>query len=69
MIYRAADIDEAVKYNPAAYKSCAVNKNRDKFMREINAENFDKVVKKYTKQNLFKKCLVKFKIIIKRMCR
>ena len=69
MIYKAADIDEAVKYNPAAYKSCAMNKKRDKFMSEINAENFDKIVKKYTKQNLFKKCLVKFKIIIKRMCK
>ncbi len=69
MIYRTADIDEAVKYNPAAYKSCAMNKKRDKFMSEINAENFDKIVKKYTKQNLFKKCLVKFKIIIKRMCK
>lgn len=69
MRYKAVDINEAVKYNTAAYKSCAENKNRDKFMNEITAENFDKVVKKYTKQNFIKRCLVKIKRIIKRMCR
>ena len=55
MIYKPVSIDEAVKYNPAAYRACDFNKKRNAFMEEVTAENFDVIVKKYTKEISLKK--------------
>jgi len=46
--YKEVDINEAVKYNTAAYKSARYNPNRDRFMQGIiNDEPFDILVKEY----------------------
>lgn len=55
MIYKPVSIDEAVKYNPAACRACDFNKKRNAFMEEVTAENFDVIVKKYTKEISLKK--------------
>lgn len=48
IIYKEVDINEAVKYNTAAYKSAGYNPSRDRFMQGIiNNEPFDILVKKY----------------------
>lgn len=57
---REVDINDAVKYNTSAYKSVQMPNKRDKFMRKISAENFDRVVKKYTQISF--KNRVKYKI-------
>lgn len=67
MVYKAVDIDEAAKYNPAAYKSCERNKKRDEFMSKITAGKFNKIVNKCTKQNLLKGYLGKIKRIIRKV--
>lgn len=55
MIYKNVDIDEAVKYNCSAYKSCERNNKRNKFMSRISKENFGKLVNKSTRQGIVKK--------------
>lgn len=65
VIYREVDIDEAVKYNVSAYKSVEKPKNYEKFMSEVSADNFDKIVEKYTKKSLLKRVSNKAKRTIK----
>lgn len=55
---KEVNIDNAIKYNPSAYKSVNKPDNRDEFFNDIFIEDFDKVVKRYTKEPT--------KIIIKR---
>ena len=69
MVYCETDIDEAVRYNSAAYKSVEKNKNRDKFMEEIKSAEFGKLIAKYTSRPFGERLLSKIKNIIKRMCR
>lgn len=69
MEYKETDIDEAVKYNASAYQSCILPKKRDWFMENVNSENFDECVQKCIKRSLVTKVKIKFKTIIKRMCK
>ena len=64
ILYRPVNIDDAVKYNASAYKSCDENLKRNSFMREITEANFREITEKYTKQNVIKKY---FLIIKKRL--
>lgn len=52
------DINEAVKYNSAAIKSVNFNSKRESFFKELDKLPFDRLVKKYCKDNVL--------IIIKR---
>ena len=65
MVYREFNIDEAVKYNPSAYKSCEKPKNRDKFMKRVNDHNFEEMVRKYSKISSAKRIQNKIKRIVK----
>lgn len=47
ILFKKVDIYEAVKYNPTAIKSAPYNPKREKFLKELNCDNFDQVVKKY----------------------
>lgn len=69
MICKEVNIDDAIKYNPSAIKSVNRPKNRDKFMNLILNIDFDKAVSKCLKVSTIKKGIIKFKIIIKRMCK
>lgn len=64
---KEVNFDDSVKYNTAYYKSCVIPKNRDKFFYEISEENFDTVVRKYTKQVFLKRASNKIKINIKKI--
>lgn len=65
--YKEVDIDEAVRYNSAAYKSAEKPKTRDKFMKEIMEDDFEKTVKKHTKVNFFNRNLRRLKTIVKKI--
>lgn len=58
---KEVDINEAIKSNSAAIKSAAVNLNREKFMKDLDTIEFDKLVKKYCSEKLLVR--VKRKII------
>mgnify|MGYP005857152257 CR=1 FL=1 len=59
IVFKQVDINEAVKYNPAAIKSVKNNPKRKDFLKKINKdEPFDRLVKKY--------CIDKFSVRIKR---
>lgn len=47
--YKEVDINEAVKHNLSSCKSINVPKHRKEFMAEINSNNFESTVQKYTK--------------------
>lgn len=51
MEYKDVNIEDAVKYNPAAIKSASYNPKRESFMKKRNKLSFDKLVKKYCIEN------------------
>ena len=64
---KEVDFDEAIKYNSATTKSVAKPKNRDKFMKEIMENDFEKTVEKYTKVGFVAKNLRRVKRIVKKI--
>ena len=66
MIYKKVDIDQAVKYNTSAYKSVVYPKNRDKFMKLIKKDNFDKALNKSLQSSALKRIIIRAKIILKK---
>jgi len=52
MQFKEVDINEAIKYNPAAIKSVASNPNRGKFFKELYKLTFEELVKKYCTDKL-----------------
>ena len=67
LVLKTVDINEAVKYNSAAYESCVMPNGRKKIMKKIQHKNFFNYVDKYTKKNFCNRCLSKIKKYIKRM--
>ncbi len=68
IVYKAVDMDEAIKYNPAMIKSAEMPKNRTNYMNSIYTERFDVVVKKYAnKTTLTKRVFNRIKRIIKKI--
>ena len=55
MFYREANLNEALIYNSSMIKSVMPNKNRVKFFEEIQNDNFNEIVIKYTKEALLEK--------------
>lgn len=60
-------MDKAIKGNPSILKHLTVNKNREKFFNELESNNLDMIVEKYTKFFISKKVLRKFKRIVKKI--
>jgi coenzyme F420-reducing hydrogenase beta subunit len=52
MRFKEVDLNEAVKYNPAAIQSVGPNPNREKFFKELDKLNFDDLVTKYCTDKL-----------------
>lgn len=55
------NFENAVRYNPAAFRSADESKNREKFMKNVDKFYFDKLAKKYTKANVVLRALRKIK--------
>lgn len=53
IIYKKVEINEAVKYNSAAFKSSACNPKRKGFFKELDKLAFDKLVQKYYSDSIF----------------
>ena len=53
--FKQVDLKTAVKYNSSMIASCATSKNREKFLYEINSDNFETVTRKYSKVSLKQK--------------
>ena len=64
MQFKEVDINEAIKYNPAAIKSAASNSNREKFFKEIHTLAFDKLVKKYCTDSIMVRIKRKAKSLV-----
>lgn len=60
---RETDIDVAVSYNLAAKKSSDMPKNRNKFMKYLNSNNFAKLTNKYSKAPF----MLRLKIFVKKV--
>lgn len=70
MMYKKIDYNLAASFNH--YKNAQVNKNRNKFFKnivngKINENNIIDYLKKYTKKSLYNKVTIKFKRIIKKI--
>jgi hypothetical protein len=57
----------ALESNPSATKSVIKPKKRDKFMKKVNSENFEMLVRKYTKRTLIQKVKSKVKGFVKKI--
>jgi coenzyme F420-reducing hydrogenase beta subunit len=67
MQFKKVDINEAVKYNPAAIKSVAYNPNREKFFKELHKLTFDELVRKYCTDKLPIRVKRKTKVILRKI--
>ncbi|MEF9984509.1 MAG: Coenzyme F420 hydrogenase/dehydrogenase, beta subunit C-terminal domain [Oscillospiraceae bacterium] len=54
--YQRVNLTEAIKYNTAAIKSADLNPKRSEFMRNIDAMDLNKAVKKYCGDSFWLKC-------------
>lgn len=71
IIYEEVDFEKAISYNTAMTKSVNMPENRDKFFKDLDKLNFDKLYKKYkpkekqvTKiKRIIKKVLIKLRIM------
>ena len=66
-IYKEEDFEEAIKYNPSMINSVKLHKNRENFFKELENNNLEVLVKKYTKRPLYRRILGKIKRIIKKV--
>ncbi len=66
MIMKIVDYDTAIKKNPAEFSSVKKPLFRKLFMKELRDRPFNKVVKRYYKITIFKKCVHKLKSFISR---
>ncbi|WPC43290.1 Coenzyme F420 hydrogenase/dehydrogenase, beta subunit C-terminal domain [Clostridium sp. JS66] len=69
LVYKQVEFKSAIKYNPAMVNSMQTNKNRDKFYEELNAVDFDKLMKKYCTEKLSVRTKKKTKFLIKKVVR
>ncbi len=57
--FKQIELEQAIKHNLSAIRSVDKPKNRDKFMRRISAESFDKIVYKFSKPSIFNRLKLK----------
>lgn len=67
MRYAEVDMQEALKYNPAAYKSVLKNPKREAFFEMIDDVSFDKAIKECCKVPVIKRILRPVKRIIRKV--
>ena len=67
MLYKEVDINEAVKYNPSAYKSVNKHSNRGKFFKRINSDDFANTVCEMINTPLFVRVVNKLKRAAKKL--
>ena len=65
--YKEVNINEALKYNPSAFRSVAKPKNRELFMRLVNETSFDNAIKACIKTNSVKKVIRLAKRILRKV--
>lgn len=46
--YKKVDFKRSISFNPSYYESVKIPNNREKIFKYINANNFDKIIRKYT---------------------
>jgi coenzyme F420-reducing hydrogenase beta subunit len=52
ILFEKVDLEKAVSYNPAAFKSAGENPNRKGFFEDIDLLSFDKLVDKYCSESM-----------------
>lgn len=67
MVYKQISLDLSIVYNSAYIKSVRMPNSRKKVMKQINSNNFDKIVKKYCKSNFAINYLTKCKRLVKKL--
>jgi len=67
IIYKKVDINQAIRYNPAAVKSSKYNPRRESFFQELDKLPFDQLVKKYCKDSISEKIIRKSKALLRKM--
>ncbi|MDD4700426.1 MAG: hypothetical protein PHV07_09295, partial [Oscillospiraceae bacterium] len=67
MQFKEVDINEAIKYNPAAIKSVAYNHKREQFFKELHKLTFEELVKKYCTDKLAIRVKRKTKTILRKI--
>lgn len=67
MHYKEVDMDEALKYNPSAFRSVAKPKKRELFMKMINEAPFDAAVEACIKKGLIEKSVILFKKAVRKV--
>ena len=63
------DLDYAISYNPSLVKHVEYNKDRDKFFEELNNDNLEQLIYKYTKITLVQKVKNKVKGLLSKIKR
>ena len=64
MKYKEVNIDEALKFNPSAYRAVVKPKNRDRFMKMIFEYPFDYAVRKCIPAQRFRRFLSRGKRLL-----
>lgn len=59
------DIEYAISHNSAVIKPVKYNLKREKFFKDINNDNINRIINKYTKISIYKKVIHKVKRILK----
>ena len=59
IMFKQVNLEDAIKYNPSMVSSSTKDKNRDKFFKNIDNMEFDKLISKYTHHNNIVKKIVK----------
>ncbi len=67
LIYCETDKEKAIENNSAMIKSVVKPKNREKYLRKLRMNNFEKLTKKYIRPSLYKRIEWKLKEIGKRI--
>ena len=67
MRYKEVSVDDALKFNPAAFRSARKPKNRTQFMKLVNEVPFDKAVKKCVKKSFLARCFGLAKRVIRKV--
>ncbi len=52
ILFEKVDLEKAVSYNPAAFKSAIENPNRESFFGDLDKLSFDKLVDKYCSESM-----------------
>ncbi len=69
IVVKSVDLDEAVRYNPAMFRSSSAGKNRAGFMKDLPNASYQKLFKKYVEVPNWVRFKSKIKRIIKKVTR